>query len=152
MRLLLRTSLCAHGLHLTSLKLTRPRVLWLEHRLALSTAHRRRRQSPGVKSPVHPVPSPPRWPFTSVLSCRGLSVFCPHSQTGRARTATHAVPVAFASSSSSPDLTPEDPLKTDRDKAPTTVPLQDVRRILKLAHPERWRLAGKHNAKPQPHT
>ncbi|XP_034536407.1 ATP-binding cassette sub-family B member 10, mitochondrial [Notolabrus celidotus] len=142
MRLLLRMSSCTHGLHWTTLKPTQPRVLWLEHRLALSTTYRRRRQSTGVKSST--LSFPPR-PFMSALPCRGLSVFCSHTQTGRARTATHT-PVAFASSSSTSTPTPAGSLKTqteaERDQVPTTVPLDDVKRLLHLAHPERWRVAA----------
>lgn len=130
--------MCTHGLHLTTLKLTPPRMFWLEHRRALS-AYWRRRQSTGVKSSVYQTPCFP--PQSFVSACRGLSIFCPHTQTGRPRTVTH-IPVAFASSSTSPDSTPDDPLKTDRDKVPATVPLEDIKRILQLAHPERWRLAA----------
>lgn len=140
MRQLLRTSMCTHRLHLTTLKLTQPRMLWQESRVAFSTVPRRR-QSTGVKSSFHQSPSFPPRPSVSVLSCRGLSILCSHTQTDPTRTATH-IPVAFSSSSASSDPTPDESLKTDRDKAPTTVPLEDVKRILQLAHPERWRLAA----------
>lgn len=97
--------------------------------MSLSAALRRKRQSNGDKSS-------PR-PFMSVLPCtslRGLSVLCPHTSTGRARTHT---PVAFASSS-----TASTPASSESVKTPTTVPLKDVPRILQLARPERWRLAA----------
>lgn len=154
MRLLIRMSRCTHGGHLSKLKLTQPRMFWLDHRLTLSAAPRRKRQSTGVKSSLHPAPafplSSPR-PFMSVLACGpplgGLSVLCSHTPTaGRARTVTHT-PVAFAGSSAASSPTPAGSVKTqtdaERDQTPTTVPLEDVKRILHLAHPERWRLAGK---------
>uniref|UniRef100_A0A8C4E7W0 ATP-binding cassette, sub-family B (MDR/TAP), member 10 n=1 Tax=Dicentrarchus labrax TaxID=13489 RepID=A0A8C4E7W0_DICLA len=146
MRLLTRMSRCTHGVHLSKLKLTQPRMLWLEHRLTPSAAPRRKRQSTGVNLPVHPTPafplSSPR-PFVSVLSfspLRGLSTLGPHS-----RKLTHT-PVAFASSSAASTPSPAgsvDPqTDPDRGQKPTTVPLEDVKRILKLAHPERWSLAA----------
>lgn len=147
MRLLIRMSRCTHGGHLHKLKLAQPRVLWLEQRLTLSSALRRKRQSTGIKSSVHPALSlsSPR-PFVSVLPCgplRCLSALCSHSPTGRARTLTHT-PAAFASSSAASTPTPAGSVKTQTDaERGQTVPLEDVKRILQLAHPERWRLAGK---------
>uniref|UniRef100_A0A8D0CT88 ATP binding cassette subfamily B member 10 n=1 Tax=Sander lucioperca TaxID=283035 RepID=A0A8D0CT88_SANLU len=151
MRLLIRMSGCSHGVHLSKLKLPQPRMLWLDHRLTLSAAFRRKRPSTGVKSSVHPTTAFPfcsPGPYMSVLSCsplRGLSILCSHTPTGRARTVTHT-PVAFASSSAASTPTPAGPAKTqtdtDSDQTPTTVPLEDVKRILQLAHPERWRLAA----------
>uniref|UniRef100_A0A3P8S5K4 ATP-binding cassette sub-family B member 10, mitochondrial n=1 Tax=Amphiprion percula TaxID=161767 RepID=A0A3P8S5K4_AMPPE len=71
---------------------------------------------------------------------RRCEVFSPH---GRTRTVTHT-PVAFASSSAA--STPAESVKTQTDtegkKTPTTVPLEDVKRIMRLAHPERWTLAA----------
>nr|XP_046240118.1 ATP-binding cassette sub-family B member 10, mitochondrial [Scatophagus argus] len=151
MRLLIRMSRCTHGVQLSKLKLTQPRMLWLEHRLTLPAAFRRKRQSTGVKSSVHP---PPAFPLSSPRAItsvrpssplRGLSVLCSHSDTGRARTLSHA-PVAFASSSAASAPTPAESVKTqtdtERGQTPTTVPLEDVKRILQLAHPERWSLAA----------
>ncbi|XP_070709563.1 ATP-binding cassette sub-family B member 10, mitochondrial [Pempheris klunzingeri] len=152
MRLLIRMSRCSHGGHLSKLKLTQPRMLWLEHRLTLSAALRKKRQATGVKTSVYPPPasplSSPR-PLASVLSCgplRGFSVLCSHTPTGRARTVTHT-PVAFASSSPAASApTPSGSVKGQTDsegrRTPTTVPLEDVKRILKLAYPERWSLAA----------
>uniref|UniRef100_A0A3Q1C4R4 ATP-binding cassette sub-family B member 10, mitochondrial n=1 Tax=Amphiprion ocellaris TaxID=80972 RepID=A0A3Q1C4R4_AMPOC len=71
---------------------------------------------------------------------RRCEVFSPH---GRTRTVTHT-PVAFASSSAA--STPAESVKTQTDtegkKTATTVPLEDVKRIMRLAHPERWTLAA----------
>ncbi|XP_030271251.1 ATP-binding cassette sub-family B member 10, mitochondrial [Sparus aurata] len=151
MRLLIRMSRCTHGVHLSKFKLTQPRLLWLDHRLSLSAALRRKRQSTGVRPSVQPTPAFPLsspGATVSVLPCSplgGLSIVCPHSTTGRARTFTHT-PVAFASSSAASTPTPAESVKTQTDteegQTPTTVPLEDVRRILQLAHPERWSLAA----------
>ncbi|CAJ1048894.1 ATP-binding cassette sub-family B member 10%2C mitochondrial [Xyrichtys novacula] len=147
MGLLFRMSRCTHGGHLTPLKLTHPRMLWLEHRLTFATVYRRRRQSTGAKSFVHPTPAFSPRPFMSVLPCKGLSIFCPRTQSGRARTIAHT-PVAFASSSAATSkptpATTTLKIQTDaeRDQSPTTVSFKDVKRILQLAYPERWRLAA----------
>uniref|UniRef100_UPI0037E70972 ATP-binding cassette sub-family B member 10, mitochondrial n=1 Tax=Semicossyphus pulcher TaxID=241346 RepID=UPI0037E70972 len=143
MRLLLRMSRCTHGVHLTKHKLTQPRMLLLEPRLTLSAALRRKRQLTGVRSSLHPSPAFSPRPFMSVLSrcpIRGLSILCSNTPTGRARTATYA-PVAFASSSATSTPSPAGSLK-DREQTPTTISLEEVKRILRLAHPERWRLAA----------
>ncbi|XP_076582259.1 ATP-binding cassette sub-family B member 10, mitochondrial isoform X2 [Chaetodon auriga] len=146
MRLLIRMSRCTHGGHLHKLKLAQPRMLWLEPRLTLSSAHRRKRQSTGIKPSVQPSPafplSSPR-PFMSGLPCsplRCLPALCSH-----ARTLTHT-PVAFASSSAASTPTPAGSVKTQTDseggRTPNKVPMEDAQRILRLAHPERWRLAA----------
>ncbi|XP_059213250.1 ATP-binding cassette sub-family B member 10, mitochondrial [Centropristis striata] len=141
MRLLIPMSRCSHGV--SSLRLTQTRTLWLEPRLSLSYLPRRKRPAPGIRTTAFPVSSP--GPFISLLPCsplRSLSTLCPHTPTGRARTLTHT-PVAFASSSTP---TPGGPEKTRTDpgsgQTPATVPLDDVKRILQLAHPERWRMAA----------
>lgn len=143
MLLLIRLSRCTYGVHLS--KRTQPRMFCLDHRLTASAAFRRKRPPTALKS----TPSfPLRSPCVSVLLCRpprGLSVPCSHSPTGPARTHT---PVAFASSSAASAPTPADSVKPQTPQPPTDVPLEDVRRILHLAHPERWRLAGVCTIKP----
>lgn len=155
MRLLIRMSRCTHGGHLHRLK-PQPVLLWLDHRRTLSPALRRKRQPTGVRcsAPLTPalrLSSP--GPFMSVLPCisplRGLSSVCSlhtSSPADRARTVSHT-PVAFKSSSAASTPTPSGSVKTqtdpERDRTPTSVPMQDVKRILKLAYPERGRLAGK---------
>ncbi|XP_047437209.1 ATP-binding cassette sub-family B member 10, mitochondrial [Mugil cephalus] len=146
MRLLNPVLNCTHRVHLTKLRLTQPRVSWLEYRATLSASLRRKRQSTGVPSSVHATPAFPLCsprPFATVLPCRpltGLSVLSSHTPTGR--TITHT-PVAFASSSAASTTTPaKTQLDSEREQTPTTVPLQDVKRIMTLAHPERWRLAA----------
>lgn len=115
---------------------TQPRVLWLDHRLAHSAALRRKRPSVGVKAPDPRCLSPSLWSArtdTSVLNT--LRVY-------PARPFTHT-PVAFASSSAASAPTSDESIKTREVQTPTTVPVEDAKRILRLAHPERWRLGGK---------
>uniref|UniRef100_A0AAQ4PH51 ATP binding cassette subfamily B member 10 n=1 Tax=Gasterosteus aculeatus aculeatus TaxID=481459 RepID=A0AAQ4PH51_GASAC len=138
MRLLIRLSRCSHGVHVSKLK---PGTLWLEHRLSLSAAPRRKRQATGVEPSGFLLSSSSSsssgGPFVS-LSLRGplagLSVL-------RSRT-----PVAFAASSSSAASSTPSPVKSEADagsrRAPSAVPLDDARRILRLAHPARWRLSA----------
>uniref|UniRef100_A0A3Q0RK99 ATP binding cassette subfamily B member 10 n=1 Tax=Amphilophus citrinellus TaxID=61819 RepID=A0A3Q0RK99_AMPCI len=139
MCILIRMSGCTRRVHPSRLKLMQPRLLWLEHRPTLSAALRRKGQSTGLKSSLHPTPAfppraasvyttvPPRGPLRSVpvlcSSARGLTL----------------TPVAFASSSASSTPTPAESVKTD---TPTVVPLRDIKRIMRLAYPERWRLAA----------
>lgn len=143
MLLFIRVSRCTQEVHLSKLKLTKPRMLWLDHRLTPSAALRRKRQPTVVKSsPAFPLSSPRAnmsvLPFSPL---RGFSILHSHSPTGQARTLTHT-PVAFASSASSP--TPAESVKEAHTvQTPSTLPLEDVKRLLHLAHPERWSLAGK---------
>ncbi|XP_005733458.1 ATP-binding cassette sub-family B member 10, mitochondrial [Pundamilia nyererei] len=146
MCLLIRVPGCTHKVHLSRLKLMHSRLLWLEHRPTFSAALRRTRQSSGLKSSLHPNLAFPVWaprPYITVLPrspLTGVPVLCAHSRT-LART-----PVAFASSSAASTPSPAGSVKTqadtERSQAPTTVPLEDVKRILRLAHPERGRLAA----------
>ncbi|KAL3992845.1 perforin 1 [Sarotherodon galilaeus] len=128
MCLLTRVPGCTHKVHLSRLKLM--------HRPTLSATLRRTRQSTGLKSSRLPTPAfslwaarqyMPRGPFT------GLPVLCSYS-----RVFTHT-PVAFASSSASSGNGPAGSVKTE---TPTVVPLRDLKRIIRLAYPERWRLAA----------
>ncbi|CAN9506953.1 unnamed protein product [Ophioblennius macclurei] len=130
MRLLIGTLNCAHSARLSKMNLTQPGTPRLDHRASLSTALRRRRVWPGIRPSFHPAqpafPAGSPVPFWSYRS--GLSVLGPHT------------PVAFASSSAASTSTALESEKTPQ--TPTTLPLEDVRRILALAHPERWRLAA----------
>uniref|UniRef100_A0A8C2ZUM1 ATP-binding cassette sub-family B member 10, mitochondrial n=1 Tax=Cyclopterus lumpus TaxID=8103 RepID=A0A8C2ZUM1_CYCLU len=100
------------------------------------------RLSTGVTSSGSPTPAfllSSSGPFVSVWPCsplRGLSILRSHTPTGRPVTHT---PVAFATSSAGSVKTQTD---TESGQTPTTVPLDDVKRILQLAHPERWSLAA----------
>uniref|UniRef100_A0A3Q3J740 ATP-binding cassette sub-family B member 10, mitochondrial n=1 Tax=Monopterus albus TaxID=43700 RepID=A0A3Q3J740_MONAL len=145
MQFLICMSRCAPGVHLSKLKLTQPRM---DRRLPLSAALRRREQSTWVKSSVRP---------TFLLSSLGSALPCSAptgpctlgshtpSWIGRARTFTHT-PVAFTNSSADTTPAPSGSLKTqtdtERGQTPATVPPEDVKRILRLAYPERWRLAA----------
>ncbi|XP_029944863.1 ATP-binding cassette sub-family B member 10, mitochondrial [Salarias fasciatus] len=130
MRLLMGTLSCTHSARLSKLKLTQPRTSWLEHRASLHNALRRRTVSPGLRSSLHPAPSalPPGSPRPFWSYHAGVSVLGPHT------------PVAFASSSAASASTA--PESEKKPETPITVPLEDVKRILGLAHPERWRLAA----------
>ncbi|XP_060923890.1 ATP-binding cassette sub-family B member 10, mitochondrial [Limanda limanda] len=142
MWLLVRTAGCTHGGHLSRLRLTQARGLSQGLRRTLSADPRRRS---GASSSLHPVARP----LTSVLPRSSLSILCLHTSgsTARARAVTRT-PVAFASSSaassssSSSSSSPATQPDPDREQTPTTVPLEDVKRIVGLAHPERWRLAA----------
>ncbi|KAM9817339.1 ATP-binding cassette sub-family B member 10, mitochondrial [Neosynchiropus ocellatus] len=131
-------SRCPWMVRITRLKVPPSRMLWLEHRSAVSTVPRRSRQITGAKSA-------PVTGFSLALNRgspqRGLSVFKSHSSRSWTRTS-----VAFASSSAASTPTTPGSVKTNADTekghTPTTVPQEDVRRILTLAHPERWRLAA----------
>ncbi|KAM7406267.1 hypothetical protein PAMP_000655 [Pampus punctatissimus] len=153
MRLLIRMSGCTHGVHLSKLKPPQPGMLWLETRRTLFPALRRKRQSTGARCSAPTTTafrlSSPR-PFMSIppyySPLRGLSLlYRSHTSNpaGTARTVSHT-PVAFASSSAASTPTPSESVKTqtDRDHTPTTATQEDVKRILQLAHPERWRLAA----------
>lgn len=129
MLLFIRLSRCTQGVHFSKLQLTQPRMLWLNHRPTPAAALRRKRQSSGsvvlLSSPGANV---------SVLPCsppRGLPILCSHT------------PVAFASSSAASAPTPAESAKAETAQTTTTVPRKDVKRIMQLAYPERWRLAGK---------
>uniref|UniRef100_A0A1A7W653 ATP-binding cassette sub-family B member 10, mitochondrial n=1 Tax=Iconisemion striatum TaxID=60296 RepID=A0A1A7W653_9TELE len=144
MRLLIRWINCANS----KLRLTHLNFLWLEHRGGFSAAHRRKRLSAGVKTsvclPPHTFSLRPARPVLSVLSsCQltGSPVLFAHTPTGRARTVLHT-PVAFSSSSAASTPAASGSETADRARTPTSVPLEDVKRILGLAHPERWRLAA----------
>ncbi|XP_056268272.1 ATP-binding cassette sub-family B member 10, mitochondrial isoform X2 [Pseudoliparis swirei] len=140
MRLLMYLSRCSHVAHVSKLKPPLPRTLWLQHRPTPSAALRRKRQSTGVTSSGSPTPAfllSSSGPYVSVWPCsplRGLSILRSHTPTGRLVAHT---PVAFATSSAGSLKT-----ETDTETTPSAVPLDDVKRILRLAHPERWSLTA----------
>lgn len=135
---LICSSQCTIGVRLSQLKLTaHPRMLWLDHRLAHSASVRRKRASTGIKVPDSRCLASPLCSGTSLLK---VLRFYPHP--GRARPFTHT-PVAFASSSAASAPASDESIKTREVQTSTTVPVEDAKRILRLAHPERWRLAGK---------
>lgn len=134
-------SQCTSGVRLSQVKLTtQPRMLWPDHRLAHSTSVRRKRPSTGIKAPVSRCFASPLCSGRTDTSLVKILRFCPHA--GRARPFTQT-PVAFASSSAASAPTSDESIKTREEQTSTTVPVEDAKRILLLAHPERWRLAGK---------
>ncbi|KAJ0002206.1 hypothetical protein NQD34_002002 [Periophthalmus magnuspinnatus] len=113
MRFLIRWT---NGVCLSKLKVgSSSRRLWLDHRLKLSTTFGRK----GLLSFA--------W-----SQHRGPPVLCLH------RTAPHT-PVAFTRSFAQYE---SEKSEEKPDPAKSIVPLEDVRRILKLAYPERWKLAA----------
>ncbi|XP_068594507.1 ATP-binding cassette sub-family B member 10, mitochondrial [Brachionichthys hirsutus] len=137
MRLFTRVSRCTDGVRLRKFQLTQPRVMWHEH---LSASARRRTQAIGPRSSASPAPVFPV-PVLLRSALRGLSVRNAYSPKSPARTRTS---VAFASSAPTPAESEKDQTepKGDPDPAPVAVPAEDAKRILQLAHPERWRLAA----------
>lgn len=135
-------SRCTSGVRLSQLRVTtQPRMLWLDHRLAHSSSVRRKRPSAGIKVPdarCHSSLLCPQRTDTSLLKVQRF--YPPHA--GRARPLTNT-PVAFASSSAASASTSQESIKTPEVQTSTKVPVEDAKRILRLAHPERWRLAGK---------
>lgn len=129
-------SRCTGGVRLSKLKVTtQPRMLWLDHRLAHSAALRRKRPSVGVKVPDPRCLSSRLWSARTDPSVLNIPRFYP------ARPFTHT-PVAFASSSAASAPTSDESIKTREAQTSNTVPVDDAKRILRLAHPERWRLAA----------
>uniref|UniRef100_A0A668ASN8 ATP-binding cassette sub-family B member 10, mitochondrial n=1 Tax=Myripristis murdjan TaxID=586833 RepID=A0A668ASN8_9TELE len=130
MWLLIRMSRCTGGTQLPKLKLkpTGAHRLWWPDYGQSYPAIRRKRDAAAAPTPVF-TPSSPRLAFIA------LSPGCLHAHLGarRTRTGTHTQ-VAFSSSSAG---------STPRGaRAPTTLPLEDVKRILQLAYPERYRLGA----------
>ncbi|KAK2854186.1 hypothetical protein Q5P01_006847 [Channa striata] len=115
MRLLISGSVCAR---VARLNLARHGRLWPRHR-----------------------PPPPAVLRGKPGPCVSLSARSPAEGSWVSHT-----PVAFVSSSAASTPTPGGSLKnrtgTEGGRAPTTVPLDDVKRILRLARPERWNLAA----------
>lgn len=134
-------SQCTSGVRLSQLKLTtKPRMLWLDHRLAHSASVRRKRLSTGIKVPYSRCLASPLCLGRTDTSLLEVLRYYPHA--GRGRPFTHT-PVAFAGSSAASAPTSGESIKTREAQTSITVPVEDARRILRLAHPERWRLAGK---------
>lgn len=125
-------SRCTNGVHLSKLKPPQPGLVWLDCRLTHSAALRGK-LTWAKSSAFAPRLLPSHRPCVSVLLC------------SNPRTVTHT-PVAFASSSATSTPTPagsvETQEETEKSQTPNSVPLDDVKRILRLAHPERWRLTA----------
>lgn len=135
MLLFIRVRGCTRGVLMNTFKLTQPRMLWLDKRLT-SSFHRLRPTTTIGATPVSSISLPGENIFVLPYSCyRAL-----HSPAGRARIITN-LHGAFASSSAASSPTPAKSLKAPTVPT-TTVPLNDVKRILKLAQSERCRLAG----------
>lgn len=124
MRFLIRLPGCINGVCLSKLRVGSSfRRLWLDHRLELSPTV----CSKGLSS-VSLRPSIWSQHRSTPLLC------CLH------RTAPHT-PVAFTRSFAQSE-TEKTLQEVNSEQAKSAVPLEDVRRILKLAYPERWKLAA----------
>lgn len=137
MLLFIRVPRCSRGAFMNSLKLTQPRMLWLNQRLTPSVALRRINSTTTIQATSffsNALPGKNK----SVIPCGSYRAL--HTPAGRTRTVSHTQG-AFASSSSTSSPTPAESVKAPTVQA-STVPLEDVKRILKLAQSERWRLAG----------
>ncbi|KAM6977427.1 ATP-binding cassette sub-family B member 10, mitochondrial [Aplochiton taeniatus] len=166
MRLLLQMSRCTGGVHLLKRKIAHSRadrLFCLEYRTHKGLLVRIRRELCGAKLSelaTHPSPLPRQKANASPLagsppgSVPGFYRLSPHLCSRHAWTATHTQ-VAFYSSSSTDSkqtTTPsttgtgghpsKDVTSSDDNLPPTAIPFEDVRRILQLAHPERWRLTA----------
>lgn len=138
MLLFIRVLGCTRGVFMNTFKLTQPRMLWLDQRLTSSVAFHRLKPAATTigATPVTSISLPGK--NIVVLPCSRYRAL--HTPAGRARiiTNTHG---ALASSSAASSPTPAESLKAQTVPT-TTVPLDDVKRILKLAQSERCRLAG----------
>lgn len=132
MFLFIRVPACTRRVFMNTFKLTQLRMLWLDQRLTSSVAFPRLKPITTIR--VAPLSSISlRGKHMTVLPCSPYREL--HTPAGR-RTITHTQG-AFASSSAASSPSPAEPTVQT-----TTVPLEDVKRILKLAQSERWRLAG----------
>lgn len=124
MRLLIRLSSCTDGVYLSTLKVGSSfRRLWLDHSPKLSpTFSRKGLSSVSIRPSI--------WSLH-----RGSPTLCCLHRT------SPYTPVAltrsFAQSESEKTIE-----KVNLEQAKSTVPLEDVKRIFKLAYPERWKLAA----------
>lgn len=124
MRFLIRLSSCTNGVCLSRLKASSSfKRLWLDHRLKLSPTFCRKGLSPvSLRQPI--------WSLhrgTPALCC--LHRTAPHTPVAFTR--------SFAQSESEKTLQ-----EVNSEPAKSAVPLEDVKRILKLAYPERWKLSA----------
>lgn len=122
MLLFIRVPRCSRGAFINSLKLTQPRM-WTP-----SVALQRINSTTTIRATSF---------LSNSLTGKNVSVI----PCGSYRQTISHTQGAFASSSSASSPTPAESVKAPTVQA-TTVPLEDVKRILKLAQSERWRLAG----------
>uniref|UniRef100_A0A3Q2Y0M4 ATP binding cassette subfamily B member 10 n=1 Tax=Hippocampus comes TaxID=109280 RepID=A0A3Q2Y0M4_HIPCM len=136
MRFLISMSTCTHGARLH--KPPQRRTIWL----AVSPDPQRKRPPAGSRtSASSPTGLLLSQSVVSSLSRRDLSSLRSYVF-GKTRTPLRTL-VAFASSSvPSTSGSLKGQTDTEGGHTPTNVPLEDVRRVLRLAHPERWKLSA----------
>ncbi|XP_049573219.1 ATP-binding cassette sub-family B member 10, mitochondrial [Syngnathus scovelli] len=134
MRFLIRMSLCTNGGRLN--KPPQHRTMWL----AVSPDTQRKRTPAGSRTSASPPTGFLHPSVVSALSRRDVSSLRSYVFV-KTRTSL-CTPVAFASSSvPSTSESLKGQTDTETGHTPTNVPVEDVRRILRLAHPERWKLS-----------
>ena len=151
MRLLFDISRCTSGVHLLKRTINHSsvhRCLLLDHRKSHAAGLHVWSNGTGKPSPENVTHRGHRRSTVSVLPYSALGVLfrdCMRSQRllEKPWTAGHTS-VVFKSSSaaSSKETTIKTPVESGSGQPPTTLPLDDVKRILKLAYPERLRLSG----------
>ncbi|KAM4602918.1 ATP-binding cassette sub-family B member 10, mitochondrial [Polymixia lowei] len=125
------TRSCVHGL------------LWVKHGEIHAAGLRGEREAAGVNRPDPPTSAlSAQRAFRPALSHASPGVFSRGCIPTQPWTVTHT-PVAFHSSSTDSRKSTASKTQIDAETSPTptSVPLEDFKRILHLAHPERWRLA-----------
>ena len=149
MILLLQMSRCTGGVHLLKRKIVHSRahrLFWIENHVM--RGQRIKRDLSAAETFLEPAARPS-------LSRRHVAALVPcwfplggfyGPLTKSSWTATHFGASYSSSSKSKPTIqhgvdntyVPS----TEKREPPTTIPFKDVRRIMFLAHPERWRLSG----------
>ncbi|XP_061820270.1 ATP-binding cassette sub-family B member 10, mitochondrial [Nerophis lumbriciformis] len=134
MRLLIHMSRCTHGV--SSPKAPHPRLL----SLTVYPGPQRKRPTAGPRTS----PSPPNGlllpSVMSALSRR--DVWSLRTYTSKTRTHSHTHTAFASSSAASTPGSLKEQTETESGQTPTSVPLEDVKRVLRLAHSERWKLAA----------
>ncbi|XP_077569624.1 ATP-binding cassette sub-family B member 10, mitochondrial [Stigmatopora nigra] len=137
MRFLFRMPICTHGLHFH--KLPQSRTLCF----TVSDDPRRRFPLTGSRTSACP---PSGFLLRSVVSALSRRDFASLHSGAFAKTRTRipfCTPVAYGSSSvPSTSGSLKGQTNTESTDTPTNVPLEDVKRVLRLAHPERWKLSA----------
>ncbi|XP_059927038.1 ATP-binding cassette sub-family B member 10, mitochondrial [Gadus macrocephalus] len=151
MRLLFDISRCTSGVHLLKRTINHSRIhrcLLLDHRKSHAAGLHVWSNGTGKPSPENVAHRGHHRSTVSVLPYSALGVLfrdCKRSQLllEKPWTAGHTS-VVFKSSSaaSSKETTIKTPVESGSGQPPTTLPLDDVKRILKLAYPERLRLSA----------
>lgn len=127
------------------------RLFFIENQVIKGQRKRRDLLATGKRSEPVACPSLPlsRRHVASLVPCSVPLEEFNRLLSGCSWTATHACAFYSTSTKSTPTTQQgvdrsdrEDVPSTEKTEPPTTVPFEDVRRIMSLAHPERWRLSA----------